>query len=169
MKKVLVIVIVAIAAAVFWHLHVAGEITAGLEDAFRAELEQGVFVLELNPVTNRAVFTVSGSGAAGQDPEHFDKTLSRLAGERFDVYARVVPYRTRVVHTKDPFFISNGEISSDAELWSAPGSSTALGQLRAGEPLMILSATSGADGKWVQVRTRDRRTGWVRDAHVVRK
>ena len=61
---------------------------------------------------------------------------------------------------------------ADGDLWASPSAQTTgqspLARLSRGTPLMVLSATGVMDGKWLQVRTEDGRTGWVRETEVKR-
>jgi len=174
MKKVLLVLIAAFAVIVIWHFHAATQLAGGITEKLGTESGRAPVVVEVNPVTNVVVFTLptggTASAPAGHTPEYFEQQLSELAGKHFDIYAKFIPYRARIVETNDPTFIATGEMSEDGKLYAAPGGTgDAVATLRSGEPLMMLGATSGLDGKWVQVRTRDNQTGWVRDQHVKRR
>lgn len=172
MKKAILILIAAFAVIVIWHFHAATQLASGITEKLGAESDAAPAVVEINPVTNVAVFTLpSGGGApAGHSPEYFEQALADLAGRHLDIYAKFIPYRVRIVETNDPTFIATGEMSKDGKLYAAPGGTGApVATLSSGEPLMVLSATSAADGKWVQVRTRANQIGWVRGEHVTRR
>jgi hypothetical protein len=61
---------------------------------------------------------------------------------------------------------------TSGELWVSPAAKAAgqspLARLGSGTPLMVLSATGAEDGKYLQVRTEDGRTGWVHESEVER-
>jgi hypothetical protein len=174
-KKIVLILVAAVVAMVVWHIYAAGQVASGLEDALADEIDQGLLIVELNPVTNLAVFTIPAraSGVTARprnDAANFEKKLSSLSRERFDIYAMLVPYRVRVDAAKDPTFIATAEMSGDGELRAGPGDTAELvASLKAGDPLMVLGATSGVDGKWTHVRTGNNSVGWVRDELVARR
>jgi len=174
LKKAIVLVVILVMAFGVLHVYSASRIADEIKSNIETKVQQGVFEVDLNPFSNKAVFTFAASSGApsGVDEPYLESELAASARKRFDVFAMVNPYSASIVLRKSGSWLSQAKMKSDGDLWASPAAQTTgqspLAKLTRGTPLMVLSATGALEGKWLQVRTEDGRTGWVRENEVER-
>ena len=174
MKKAVVLVVILVIAFGVLHLYSASRIAAQMKAHLEDNAAEGVFEVDVNPFSNTGVFTFSaGSGPPpGTDATSLEAGMAAAARGRLDLFAMLSPYKAKIVVRKSGSWLTQAKMSTNGKLWSSPAAETAgqspLATLRRDTPLMVLSATGGVDGKWVQVRTEGGLTGWVREKEMER-
>lgn len=174
MKKAIVLVVILVIAFGVLHTYSASRIAEEIKSDLETKVQQGVFEVDLNPFSNKAVFTFAASSGApsGVDEPYLEGELAAAARKRFDIFSMVNPYSARIVLRKSGTWFTQAKMSTDGDLWASPAAETngqsPLARLTRGTPLMVLSATGALEGKWLQVRTEDGRTGWVRESETER-